>query len=287
MRSGCQVVSVMVISSNGAPSIRPFNTEEYSSLATLFLTQGRATEAEDLYKQALELARLANGKGDSELTNRLEELGWFYARQDKYHEAEPLFERVLDLRSHEASPNDDLLIRSLEQLATAYEKTGKAKKAEELLTRLLAKQEDRYGTSALYLIPTLDRLAEFCLGQDHYEKAETLYLRILAIAEFYYGTYSVEINGVVLALINVFEKQGKTALAEFMLQKQEAILAAIHGPDALCVAACLLRRGEILTKVRRHEEAQRVYLRALTIYQKAYGSDSSSVNALRRRLSQL
>jgi len=91
----------------------------------------------------------------------------------------------------------------------------------------------------------------------------------------------------VQALINVFERQGKIVLAEFMFQKQEAIVAQIHGTEALCVAACLLRRAEMLTKAGRKEQAEPIYQKVLNIYQKAYGLDSGPVNSLARKLLQL
>lgn len=265
----------------------PKDVASCSLLARRALGQGMSHQAEGLYKQALELKEQSCQGRDLELTENLADLAGFYWQRDKFIEAEPLLKRILSIKQAGDNPVDKLFVQSSEQLALIYERTGKAQEAEVLYRELLKIQEEKFGHEASVLIFTLTLLAEHYVRQNKFSKAEPLYLRVLALQEFEYGTYSVEINSTVRALVAVFEKQGKRTLAEFMLKKQESILTAIHGEDALCVANCIVRRAELLLGAGRIDDAEIQFKRVLEIYKKSYGSQSNAVASFSQKIATL
>jgi tetratricopeptide (TPR) repeat protein len=272
---------------------QPLSTENtnvggyFSQLAMRYAEQGRPDEAERLFRQALEVAKNGPSQSVAALDRNLDELASFYTQRGKYKEAEPLLEKIAELRWRELSPDNELFTHSLSNLATVYEKTGKLGQAEALYKTLLSTQEQRFGPDSLEVVDTLNRLANCYIDQENLAGAESLYLRILLIEEYTFGTCSPEINSTVEALVRVFQKQGKWALVDFMLQKQRSILEELHGPDAVCVASCLLRWANILVTNERMDAAEPLFLRALDIHRKAYGNDSSLVTSFRRKLAQL
>ncbi len=130
-------------------------------------------------------------------------------------------------------------------------------------------------------------MAAFYYRQQQYPQAETLYLKALAIEEYHLGTCSEQINNTVTALIDLFGKQKKWRLAEYMLDRQKDILNILHGEDSLCAASCELRLAELLRQSGQIEKAIHSYDTVLRTYTNIFGSQSKPVLSLKSKRDQL
>ena len=72
-----------------------------NNLALLYKSQGRNTEAEPLYRQALEMFQRLLGDEHPDVAQSLNNLALLYQSQGRYTEAEPLYRQAL---GNEATP---------------------------------------------------------------------------------------------------------------------------------------------------------------------------------------
>ena len=75
-----------------------------NNLAVLYKTQGKYAEAEQLYKQSLEIREKALGPKHSDVAQSLNNLAEVYRAQGKYTEAEPLYKQSLAIREKALGP---------------------------------------------------------------------------------------------------------------------------------------------------------------------------------------
>ena len=69
--------------------------QSLTSLAAIYLRQGKSEEAVPLFKRALEIREKVLGPGHADVGSSLNNLATGYYRLGRYNEAEPLYERSL------------------------------------------------------------------------------------------------------------------------------------------------------------------------------------------------
>ncbi len=261
-----------------------FNT--IIQLARKHRAEGLCQMAEDLYKQAIAIARVLDEAKPLILSAALYELANYYEFQAKDVEAELLW---IELKTYEDhfDANHYIYVQSVFGLSQINERRGNLDMAERLYKEILEKQESQLGDESLDICPTLDQLAAFYCRQKKYNVAEALHLRVLVIKEFYFGTCSPEINYTVDALIDIFKKLGKWRLAEYMMNRQKGILLALHGRDSLCVASCAIRLSELQTKTKQLNKAIENLSFAVQVYKNRFGELASPVILLQSKLDTL
>jgi len=103
-------------------------------LAGLYQAQKEYGSAEQLYKQALEIAE--QSKKAREMATLLYNLASLYHEQRKYADAEPLYKQSLEIVEKVFGPNHEKTGRRLRNLADLYQATGRSEMAAPILTRL-------------------------------------------------------------------------------------------------------------------------------------------------------
>jgi len=109
-----------------------------NNLAALYMQQGRYSDAEQLYLQALSIRNNMSASEDSGTVIILSNLGALYLKEGKYPEAESLCKRALDLRAKLHTPEDNQGSSLLSNLGTLYFVEGKYPQAETLFQSALA-----------------------------------------------------------------------------------------------------------------------------------------------------
>jgi tetratricopeptide (TPR) repeat protein len=75
----------------------PDVAQSLNNLASLYYSQGRYAQAEQLIQQALELTRHLLGEEHPDVATSLNNLALLYYSQGRYAQAEPLFQQALEL----------------------------------------------------------------------------------------------------------------------------------------------------------------------------------------------
>jgi len=128
-------------------------------LAILRRQQGKLTEAEDLYQQALAIRERKQGPTHPDVAMVLNNLAAVYAAEGKYDAAQPLLERSVEIRQAALGQDDVLTAESLNNLALLYAAQGKASAAEPLYRRAIAVLE-KQDTAPAGTQGELDRVLE-------------------------------------------------------------------------------------------------------------------------------
>ena len=112
-----------------------------NNLAALYRAQGKLTEAEPLYRRALEICERVLGPDHPDTALSLNNLAALYRAQGKLTEAEPLYRRALEIRERVLGPDHPDTATSLNNLAFLYKAQGKLTEAE-----LLCRRAWRFGS---------------------------------------------------------------------------------------------------------------------------------------------
>ena len=91
-------------------------------MANLYSAQGRTSEAEPLYLQALEITKRRLGEDHPDVATRLNNLANLYSDQGRYNEAKPLYSKALDMRKRllgEGHPHTTIVRNNCESLQRA------------------------------------------------------------------------------------------------------------------------------------------------------------------------
>jgi CHAT domain-containing protein len=91
-----------------------------NNLAGLYRSQGRYSEAEPLYRQALDMRKRLLGNEHPDVATSLDNLAFLYWTQGRYSEAEPLYRQALDMNKRLLGNEHPDVATSLNNLAGLY-----------------------------------------------------------------------------------------------------------------------------------------------------------------------
>jgi CHAT domain-containing protein len=95
-----------------------------NSLAELYRSQGRYTDAEPLYQRSLDILEGALSRDHPDVGTALNNLAALYQSQGRYADAEHLYQRSLDILERALGPDHPAVAKSLNNLALMYRKQG-------------------------------------------------------------------------------------------------------------------------------------------------------------------
>ncbi len=195
------------------------------------LTQeGRFTEAEPLYRDALGRLKARVGKQDPRYGAGLYALARVLSAQRKHAEAEGLLRRALAIFERTPGPSHPAYEQALHTLAGVLAAGDKFADAEALLRAALAVQEQALGADHPSLGPTLTNLAIALVQEQRLTEAEPVVERSLRLAEAAHGEAHAETARILTILAQIQDGLGADT-AQGTARRALAALAATHGPD--------------------------------------------------------
>src|SRR6476469_4859662 len=159
--------------------------EELSSslnyLAGFYESQGRYSEAEPLFLQALEIGRRSLPEDHPSLAIHLNNLAELYRSQGRYSEAEPLYLQALEIDRRSLPEDHPSLASHLNNLGLLYQSQGRYSEAEPLYLQALEIDGRSLPEDHPSLATRLNNLGLLYQSQGRYSEAEPLYLQALEI----------------------------------------------------------------------------------------------------------
>ncbi|WP_445173476.1 tetratricopeptide repeat protein [Microcoleus sp.] len=146
-------------------------------LAGLYESQGRYSEAEPLYLQAVEIDRRSLPEDHPCLATHLNNLAALYKSQGRYSEAEPLFLQVVEIGRRSLPEDHPILATHLNNLAALYKSQGRYSEAEPLYLQAVEISRRLLPEDHPSLAAHLNNLAGLYESQGRYSEAEPLFLQ--------------------------------------------------------------------------------------------------------------
>lgn len=245
-----------------------------TSLADTYMDMGRPSVAGILYARALAIYR-ASGSND-EIARVQFELGKAYAGQGRIDEAEKTFGFALAMAETAFGKDDKRLAYILDGIGHAFREQGRYAKAESRFREALAIRERTLpaGDPDFALSFTFLGLLSESIGQI--ERAIDFNKQALSIREQALGEEHPLVAANLSNLGNLYRVQGRFSMAESYLRRVVAVAEA-QGKSGF-TAISINNLAVLYSDQGNFEEARKLYERALSINEKALGSESEYVS---------
>jgi CHAT domain-containing protein/Tfp pilus assembly protein PilF len=190
-----------------------------NNLALLYKTQGRYTEAEPLFIQALDMRKKLLGAEHPDVATSLNNLALLYKTQGRYTEAEPLYIQALEMLKKLLGAEHPDVATSLNNLAELYSDQGRYTEAEPLYRQALEMYKKLLGAEHPYLATFLNNLAGLYSSQGRYTEAEPLYIQALDMRKKLLGAEHPYVASSLNNLAGLYSTQGNIASAVQYLKR--------------------------------------------------------------------
>ena len=221
-----------------------------NNLAVLYDNQGRYSEAEPLYLDALEMRRRLFTGDHPDVASSLNNLALLYHNQGKYSEAEPLYLDALEMRRRLFTGDHPNVATSLNNLASLYYNQGKYSEAEPLYLDALEMTKRLFTGDHPDVANSLNNLAVLYDSEGKYNEAELLYLEALKMRRQLFTGDHPDVASSLNNLAVLYDNQGKYNKAEPLyldaLAMSERTLGANH-PNTITVRNNLRRLQQQMT----------------------------------------
>jgi tetratricopeptide (TPR) repeat protein len=231
--------------------------------AVYLFERARYSEAEPLYRMAMEIRQKVLGPDDLATAASMNNLAVLYNSQGRYEEAEQLIRRALAARELAQGPEHPDTLNSLNNLAELYRSQGRYAQAEPLYLRAVAAKEKVLGPEHPSTLASLNNLAELYRSQGRYAEAEPLYVRTIEAKERVIGAGHPDTLISLNNLAALYRSEGRydeaAPLYARALAGMEAVLGLKH-PNTITVAKSY---ADLLRRLGRSGEARAIEARLL------------------------
>jgi tetratricopeptide (TPR) repeat protein len=237
-----------------------------SYLAGLYKSQGRYSEAEPLYLQALEIGRRSLPEDPADLASHLNNLAVLYRDQGRYSEAEPLYLQALEIDRRWLPEDHPGVAIDLNNLALLYQSQARYSEAEPLYLQALKIVRRSLPEDHPDLAINLNNLALLYRDQGRYSEAEPLYLQALEIDRRSLPEDHPRLATHLNNLAELYESQGRYSEAEPLYLQALEIDKRSLPEDHPSLAIDLNNLAAVYKSQGRYSEAEPLYLQSLEIF---------------------
>ena len=199
-------------------------------LGALRQEKGGHSEAEELFRRALDISERTLGSDHIELVHTLTSLGGARIMCGSPETAEPLLNRALTISTRYLGEDHPDLVIMVNDIARLYLKHGAYSFAEPLLQRLLYMKRSK-GDDHPEVATVLASLAAVHQARGQHESAEELWRRVLAIRERTLAPNHFAQATALEHLAGVCTARGKFGEALQLFQRAQAIREMTLGSD--------------------------------------------------------
>jgi tetratricopeptide (TPR) repeat protein len=244
-----------------------------SWMAGLYRSQGRYSEAEPFYLQALAIWRSHLGNDHPDTATSLNNLAALYESQGRYSEAELFYLQALEIMRSQLGNDHPDTATSLNNLAGLYRLQGRYSEAEPLFLQALEIMRSQLGNDHPSAATNLNNLAGLYRLQGRYSEAEPLHLQALEIRRSQLGNDHPDTAQSLSNLALLYYSQGRYSEAEPLYLQALEIRRSQLGNDHPYTASSLNNLAELYRLQERYSEAEPLYLQALEIRRSQLGND--------------
>ncbi|KAH8800725.1 hypothetical protein F5884DRAFT_757573 [Xylogone sp. PMI_703] len=258
------------------------------NLGTLYIHQGKLSEAEKMYIRALQGKEEALGLDHISTLNTVNNLGNLYANQGKLAEAEKMYIRALQGKEEALGLDHISTLDTVNNLGNLYANQGKLAEAEKMYIRALQGKEEALGPDHTSILDIVNNLGSLYTNRGKLVEAEKMCIRALQGSEKTLGTNHILTHGIVNNLGMLYVNQGKLVEAEKMynqaLQGYEDALSPELVSSYIPALNTMVAFGDLFLLTDRKDMAKAMYSRAFSGYRTVQGPSSKWCSRIEDRL---
>ncbi|KAJ3295359.1 Kinesin light chain 3 [Borealophlyctis nickersoniae] len=258
-----------------------------SSLAGLFMDQGKYDEAEPLCVDSLEIFRRVLGKDHPDTLSSIDNLAGLYMDQGKYGKAEPLYVDCRERSRRMLGEDHPDTLMTINNLAGLYKNQGKYGKAEPLYMDFLERKRRVLGEDHPDTLMTINNLAMLYKIQGKYEKAEPLYVDCLEKSRRVLGEDHPDTLSSINNLRALYDSQGKYQKAEPLYVDCLERTRRAFGEDHPGTLSSIHNLAVLYDHQGKYEKAEPLYVDCLERKKRVLGEDHPSTQISREHLASL
>ncbi|MFN9170927.1 MAG: tetratricopeptide repeat protein [Dolichospermum sp.] len=255
-----------------------------NNLADLYYNQGKYSEAEPLYLDALEMRKRLFTGDYPDVASSLNNLAGLYYKQGRHSEAEPLLLDALEMRKQLFTGDHPDVATSLNNLALLYNNQGKYSEAELLYLDALEMTKRLFTSDHPDIASSLNNLANLYDSQGRYSEAEPLYLDALEMTRRLFTSDHPDVATSLNNLASLYYSQGKYSEAEPLYLDALEMKKRLFTGDHPAVATSLNNLALFYKSQGRYSEAEPLYLEALAMSERVLGTNHPNTITVRNNL---
>ncbi|KAL6716102.1 hypothetical protein ACLMJK_005668 [Lecanora helva] len=258
---------------NPCGSVLAHQTHSADLFALCYVSSGRYSAAEELYKRTLMSKEEKLGPDHLDTLTTMMRLAGLYSKKGQYDNAEVLCKRTLAGKEEKLGPDHPDTLITVQNLAIVYRKQRRYDDAEELCERVLTSREEKLGPDHPYTLRTVENLASIYRVQGRYDDAEKLCKRVFQDREEKLGPDHPDTLITVQDLASTYDDKGQCDQAEKLHQRALTGREEILGPDHPDTLKSVHNLAIAYCKMGRLDQAEKLCQRALTGREEKLGPD--------------
>ncbi|MBD2509794.1 tetratricopeptide repeat protein [Nostoc muscorum FACHB-395] len=239
--------------------------------------RGRYSEAEPLYKKALELRQRLLGEEHPDVAISYNNLALLYSDQGRYSDAEPLHKKALELWQRLLGEEHPDVANSYNNLALLYSDQGRYSDAEPLYIKALELRQRLLGEEHPDVAQSYNNLAALYYSQGQYSDAEPLYIKALELWQRLLGEEHPDVANSYNNLALLYSDQGRYSDAEPLHKKALELWQRLLGEEHPDVASSYNNLARLYSDQGRYSDAEPLYIKALELRQRLLGEEHPRV----------
>ncbi len=261
-----------------------------NNLAMALQGLGDYHNARPLLERALDLREKSLGTRHPLVALSLNNLAMWHWRMGDYAQARPLYERSAETTRQSLGADHPDYAISLNNLAAVLDDMGDYLGARSMYEKSLAIMEKKLGPEHPSVAASLNNLALLLQSMGDILEAEKLLLRALYIKEKLFGQQHPDFLTTLMNLGLLQQYKQDYDEAKRLLEANLEIRESIHGPEHLDIAHSLVPLAQLLHRISIGQEkgerlatlerAEKLYTRALSIFEKLLGPDHSMLTGV-------
>ncbi|KAH8645449.1 hypothetical protein BX600DRAFT_478139 [Xylariales sp. PMI_506] len=233
----------------------------------------RYSEAEEMYRQVVELKQKIYGSDHPGALGSMNDLAIILGHQRKYVEAEEMDRKTLELREKILGRDHPEILDSMNNLALVFKDQGKYVEAEEMIRKTLELKEKILGRDHPKILDSMSNLALVFKDQGKYVEAEEMIRKTLELMEKILGR---DHPNTLISMYNlglVLAEQRKYAEAEEILRQTLEQREKILGPEHPDTLVSMNNVGSVFQDQGKYVEAEEMIRKTLELMEKILGRD--------------
>ncbi|KAI1382616.1 uncharacterized protein F4822DRAFT_100890 [Hypoxylon trugodes] len=251
-------------------------TDLLFNIAGSYSMLGKYNEAEQMYRQTLELRERMLGREHPSTLASMNNLALVLDSQGKYKEAEQMHRQTLELRERILGREHPDTLGSMNNLAGVLRNQGKYEETKQIHRQTLELTERILGREHPDTLDSMNNLALVLDSQGKYEEAEQIHRQTLELRERMLGREHPDTLDSMNNLALVLDSQGKyeetKQIHRQTLELREQILGREH-PDTL---VSMNNLALVLNSQGKYKEAEQMHRQTLELMERVLGKEHPS-----------